>query len=232
MSKDTTKKGLGRVNTAKKLWYKIVGPRLFGQMELGETYLSSPGDAVGRTLKVNLKDLTGNVKDQNAYVKFKVDALEGNTLKASTIGYELTYTYVKKMVRKSTNKLDDYFVFRTKDGKDIIVKTLMVTQSKCQRSAQKQLRQTLQAYLDEEAKNSTFETFISNLVTRKVQMTAKKILYKIYPLNEIAVRVLSLKKTSALPEGLPVEEQKEEAAVKETTETAEEQEGPASTEAV
>ena len=232
MSKDTTKKGLGRVNTAKKLWYKIVSPKLFGQMELGETYLSSPGDAVGRNLKVNLKDLTGNVKDQNAYVKFKVDALDGNTLKASTIGYELTYTYVKKMVRKSTNKLDDYFVFRTKDGKDIIVKTLMITQSKCQRSAQKKLLQTLQAYLDGEAKNSTFETFISNLVTRKVQMTAKKILHKIYPLNEIAVRVLSLKKTSALPEGRPVEEQKEEAAAEENTEAAEEQKGLASTEAV
>src|SRR3989344_7787691 len=111
MSKDQSKKGLGRVNTARKIWYRIVGPKLFGQMELGETYLTAPEGAIGRNLKINLKDLTGNMKDQNAYVKFTVDELEGTTLKASTSGYELTATYVKRMVRKKTNRLDVYLGF-------------------------------------------------------------------------------------------------------------------------
>ena len=77
MSKDQSKKGLARVNTARKLWYRIVGPKLFGQMELGETYLASPETAMGRNLKINLKDITGNIKDQNAYVKFTIDEIEG-----------------------------------------------------------------------------------------------------------------------------------------------------------
>ena len=36
-------------------------------------------------------------------------------------------------------------------------------------------------------------------------MTLKKILYKIYPVNEVAVRVLTLKKSTAV-EGNPAEE--------------------------
>ena len=68
MSKDQTKKGLARVNTARKIWYRIVGPKLFGQMELGETYLASPEGAVGRNLKINLKDITGNVKEDRKSV--------------------------------------------------------------------------------------------------------------------------------------------------------------------
>ncbi len=218
MSKDTTKKGLGRVNTARKVWYRIIAPKLFGQMELGETYLSSPEQALGRPLKINLKDLTGNVKDQNAYVNFKIDAQEGNVLKASVTGYELTATYVKKLVRKNTNRLDDFFVFRSRDGKELVLKSLIVTQIKAQRSVQKQLRQTLKALLDEELKKSTFENFMENLVTRKVQMSAKKALHKIYPLNEVAVRVLILKKS-----GLPVVEEVavEEMPAAENAETSE-----------
>ena len=70
------------------------------------------------------------MKDQNAYVCFKLDAIEGNVLKASAIGYELTATHVKKLVRKNTDRIDDYFTFTTKDRKNIIVKTLIITQIK------------------------------------------------------------------------------------------------------
>src|SRR3989344_4821576 len=192
MSKDQTKKGLARINTARKIWYKIIGPKLFGQMELGETYLSSPETAIGRSVKVNLKDLTGNVKDQNAYVNFVIDALEGTTLKASVSGYELMPTSVKRMVRKNTNRLDDYLVFKTKDEKTVILKTLLITQAKAQHSVQKQLRQKMKLYLSDEIKRNTFETVIANLVSRKIQISLKKILYKIYPVNEATVRILAI----------------------------------------
>ena len=207
MSKDQSKKNLSRVNVKKKVWYKIVGPKMFGQMELGETYLSSPEEALGRTVKINLKDISGNVKDQNAYVCFKLDAIEGNVLKASAIGYELTATHVKKLVRKNTDRIDDYFTFTTKDRKNIIVKTLIITQIKAQRSVRGQLRKKLSDFLAEEAKNSTFDVLVENLATRKIQMTLKKILYKIYPINEVAVRVLILKKSPAAVEveGNPAE---------------------------
>ncbi|MEK6905336.1 MAG: hypothetical protein AABX24_02945 [Nanoarchaeota archaeon] len=226
MSKDQSKKSLARVNTARKIWYRILSPKLFGQMELGETYLASPEEAIGRNLKIHLKDLTGNVKDQNAYVKFTIDELEGTTLKASVSGYELTATSVKRMVRKNTNRLDDYLVFKTKDGKNLILKTLLITQSKAQRSVQKQLRHKMKVFLAEEVKNNTFETVIGNLVTRKIQMTLKKLLYKVYPVNEAAVRVLAFAKDNAVQ--MQVEEPSsvttEENSAEEMEESAEDEE--------
>jgi len=220
MSKDQSKKGLGRVNTAKKVWYRIVGPKLFGQMDLGETYLASPEGAVGKNLKINLKDITGNVKDQNAYVKFAINEIDGTTLRASVSGFELTATYVKRMVRKNTNRLDDYLIFKTKDGKNVIIKTLLVTQNKAQRSVQKQLRQKMKQFLAEEVKNNTFETVIGNLVSRKTQMTLKKLLYKMYPVNEAAVRVLGFARNNAVE--MKVEESKEAAAEQDPAEETEE----------
>ena len=157
------------------------------------------------------------MKDQNAYVCFKLDAIEGNVLKASAIGYELTATHVKKLVRKNTDRIDDYFTFTTKDRKNIIVKTLIITQIKAQRSVRGQLRKKLSDFLAEEAKNSTFDVLVDNLATRKIQMTLKKILYKIYPVNEVAVRVLTLKKSTAV-EGNPAEETPVAAAEEEALE--------------
>ena len=230
MSKDQSKKSLARVNTARKIWYRVLGPKLFGQMELGETYLASPEEAMGRSLKIHLKDLTGNVKDQNAYVKFTIDELEGTTLKASVSGYELTATSVKRMVRKNTNRLDDYLVFKTKDGKNVILKTLLITQSKAQRSVQKQLRHKMKVFLAEEVKNNTFETVIGNLVTRKIQITLKKLLYKVYPVNEAAVRVLAFAKDNAVqmqveePSSVAAEENSAEDIQESADESAEDEE--------
>ncbi len=230
MSKDQSKKSLARVNTARKIWYRVLGPKLFGQMELGETYLASPEEAMGRSLKIHLKDLTGNVKDQNAYVKFTIDELEGTTLKASVSGYELTATSVKRMVRKNTNRLDDYLVFKTKDGKNVILKTLLITQSKAQRSVQKQLRHKMKVFLADEIKNNTFETVIGNLVTRKIQITLKKLLYKVYPVNEAAVRVLAFAKDNAVqmqveePTSVAAEDNSAEEMEESTDESAEDEE--------
>ena len=54
-----TKKKISKIKTKKKIWFKIFAPKLFGQKEMGESYLSAADQAVGRKLKVNMKELTG-----------------------------------------------------------------------------------------------------------------------------------------------------------------------------
>jgi small subunit ribosomal protein S3Ae len=208
MAKNTKKK-VSRTNVKKKLWCKIIAPKLFGQKELGEAYLSSPEDAVGRVMRINLKDLTGSMKDQKAHISFKIDRVEGSTLRTSVNGYRLTPTSVKRIVRKNINKLDDYFVFKTKNGKEIVLKSLVITFNRTQRSTRNQVRIKLKELLAEEISKSDFETFIGNLVSNRVQMGIKKKLHKIYPIKEVAVRVLCLNEKT-----LQKEKEKEVAPVK------------------
>lgn len=189
----TVKKKVSKIKTKKKIWYKIIAPNIFGSKEMGESYLASVDKAVGRTLKVNLRELTGNVRDQNVYISFRINRVDGSALQTSTIGYELTSAYMKRAVRKNTAKLDDYFILKTKDGKRVILKSLMISLHKTQRSTRSQLRKELGVLLDEEIGKTDFAAFVVNLVNHKVQMTIKKKLSKIYPLKEVAVRVLKLK---------------------------------------
>src|SRR3989344_1816038 len=149
MSKSEVKK-VSRIKTKKKIWHTVLASAVFGKKEIGESFLGSAEEAMGRPLKVNLKDLTGNMRDQNAYVSFKITKWQGSTLETTHTGYELTSASIKRMVKKNSNRLDDYFVFITKDNKQVVVKTLMLTIKKISRSTRSQLRKVLKEILAEE----------------------------------------------------------------------------------
>ncbi len=206
----TQKKKISKIKAKKKIWYKIIAPKLFGNREIGETYLSSAEKAVGRKMKVALRDLTGNMRDQHAYIAFQIGKVDGAVLRTIPMGYELTSAFVKRIVRKNVNKLDDYFVLHTKDGKKMVLKILMLTLHKTQRAVRTQLRKEAYRLLKEDAAKQVFSAFLENIVTNRLQNSLKKRLKKIHPLKEAAVRVLQLQpeKSVAKEEAEVVDESK------------------------
>ncbi len=183
-----------RIKIKKKAWYKIISPNIFGMKEMGESYLTSAESAMGRTMDISLKELTGNVKDQNANVSFKVASVQNNRLMTEVIGYSLSTSFIRRIVKPNVNRVDNYFVLLSKDGKKVVIKTLMITLHKVKRSIRTNLGKQLQESLREELGKSDFNTFINNIVYHKVQQPLKKKLSKIYPLRELAVRTLFLAK--------------------------------------
>lgn len=211
------KQKVSKIKVKKKLWFKILAPKLFGEKEIGESYLTAAGTAVGRTVKINLRDLSGSMRDQNAYISFKISGVEGNTLRTETIGYELTPSYVKRAVRKGTVRLDDYVALRSKDGKNVVLKIFMVTGSYTQRSVETQLRRHVKSMLADEVTKSTFEALISNLASYKIQSALRKRLHKVCPVKEVAVRMVKLQADSkpvSVIEEMPIPEN-QDAAVEE-----------------
>ena len=198
---------VSRIKAKKKVWFKIISPKVFGQTEIGESYLASAESALGRKLEVNLKELTGNVRDQNVHINLHINQLDANLLKTSVIGYELATAFVKRLVRKNSDPIDGYFLLKTKGGKTVIIKTLMITISKAQRSVKAQLNKELGHILKEEVSNSSFDNFVTSLVQYKIQSMLKKRLRKIFPLKEVAVRVLKLKEEGLVNEEIVVEDQ-------------------------
>ncbi|HLC90691.1 MAG TPA: hypothetical protein VJI15_02895 [Candidatus Nanoarchaeia archaeon] len=204
-------KKVSRIKVKKKLWYKIISPRIFGLKEMGESYLANPQEGVGRKMKIGLKDLTGNVKDQNVYVSFIVTGANGGKLTTSVIGYQLTPSHVRRLVKKNVDRKDDYFTFTTKEGKEVVAKTLMITINKTKRSVRTELSKQLKEGLAEEISKLDVNTLFNNLVYHKIQLPLKKKLSKVYPLRELAIRHLFLKdqqnsddQTVDLPEQAPV----------------------------
>ena len=69
------KKGKKRFDkkVKKKTWFDIVGPKIFNERFLGSTPAFSLDDIKGRTIKLNLMKVTGNMKSQNVNVTFFVN---------------------------------------------------------------------------------------------------------------------------------------------------------------
>ena len=185
-------KKVSRIKTKKKFWFKIISPSVFGEKEIGESYLPSAESGVGRMTDIALKEVTGNVKDQNAYLRFKISGAKNSMLQAELVGYHLSPSYVRRAVKKSTNRIDYYFTGRLKDGKYAIIKCLLVTLRKVQRSLRSRLQRQLQDFVREEMRNNTSDAFLSAVAYGKVQQAARKKLNKLYPLRELALREISI----------------------------------------
>lgn len=212
-------KKISKVKVKKKQWFKITASKLFGNKEIGESYLSSADKAVGRKLTVNLKDLTNNVKDQKAYISFQINKAENNLLRTSAVGYELTPAYVKRVVRKNSNRIDECLKFKTKGGKSVVVKLLVITLFRMQRSKRSLLRKELHLLLEEEVGKMDFSSFLGRVVFNKVQSELKKKIHKICPVKEVAVRVLSLKEKGLVQEEAVVHYAEEQSEAESRTES-------------
>ena len=220
----TEQKKVSRIKTKKKFWFKIIAPEVFGQKEIGESYLPSAESGVGRMVDIALKEVTGNVKDQNAYLRFKIISAKNSMLQAELAGYHLTPSYVRRAVKKTTNRIDHYFTGRLKDGKYVIVKCLLVTMRKIQRSLRSRLQKQLQDFVREEMRNNTADAFLSAVAYGKIQQAARKRLAKLYPLRELALREIILReKMISGKDAAAAEEQEEKGSA---TENSSETENP------
>lgn len=202
-----------RVRLKKKAWHKILAPKEFQHQEIGESYLPNGESAVGRIVKINLRELTGNPKDQSAYLVFRIEKAEGLSLHTSIIGYEMLLSTMKRMAKLGADRLDDSFICKSKKGTITQIKAVMITLRKTDRSVQAKLRQILHAVLQEELGKGDFLSFIQGLVETRIRIALKKRLDKVYPVRELAIRYLRLLKAG--------KEDKEEAVAEELSAGAE-----------
>lgn len=213
------KKKVSKIKVKKKLWFKVISPTIFGMKEIGESYLSNAENAVGRVMKVNLKNLTGSMRDQNVYISLKISGVKGQTLQTESVGYQLVPIYVKRAVRKKTSRVDDVLDFKTNDGKAVKLKILAMALNRIPKSTATEIRKAIQQELDQEISKGKFDNFLTNIVNFKIQLVLKKKLTKIYPIREIMVRSAKL---TDLKEKTVVVDESEEAPLEEANDKTKE----------
>ena len=176
----------------KKKWFDIVAPKVFNSLKIGETLAYEPSQLVGRKLRVNLMVLTNDPKKQNTNVNFKVASLSGENGVCKIVGYELNRSYIKRMVRKSTSKIDDSFVVESKSGLKFKIKPLLIARFKINNSVATEIRKKLRENVGNFFKEKSDDEIILAIVQGKLQREIRGSLKKIYPLSAFEIRVLEL----------------------------------------
>ncbi|MFO8016122.1 MAG: hypothetical protein R6U32_03385 [Candidatus Woesearchaeota archaeon] len=176
----------------KKRWHRILAPKLFNEMVLGETPALDPNTIVGRRVTTNMTTLTGEIKKQNISVTFEVNKVMGDTAYTGMKRMEMSPAALRRLVRRGKKRVDDSFLCKTSDGKRVWMKPFMITFSNTTNSVLTNLRKHAKAHIIRSVRGMAYETLCKELVSNNLQRNIKKPLSKIYPLRVFDIRVMEL----------------------------------------
>ncbi len=209
-----------KLKSKKKRWYPILAPNHLGKKDLGDSYLGEPEEAIGRTIKVNLMQVTGDVKSQSAEVKFMVTDFKDGSFNTRITEYNYSPSSIKRVVRRRKTRVDDSSIMKTKDGRKVRIKPFLLTTNKVSRAVECNLRATLKKELEKLVNKSDYEELFNSIINYKIQRKLRDILTKIYPVKALEIRVLKEvveeeryqkeDEKKNIKEEKPVEEEKEE----------------------
>jgi len=196
-----------------KRWYKVRAPGLFQHVELGETVASEPEQLVGRTLEATLPELSGGSDAGKAHVKLRlrIERLSGDGVaEARFIGHDLTSDYVRRLARRKRSKIDLALTVTTKDGVQIVLKPVAVSEQRLQTRLRAELRHKIVSTLTEEAQLRTSPEFVREMLQGELSKILAHGLKTLYPLKKIEIRrseVLgTISEELAAPESAPLAE--------------------------
>lgn len=187
----------------KKKWVKIVAPEVFKSTQLGESLVMSPENLNGKTVESNLMTLTGDMKKQNINVQFRINKVEEGQAHTILQRYNMIPSAVKRMIRRTRDRVDHSFLATTKDGYSVRLKPLLLTNSNTSNAVLTLLRKKTESLLIKHLSKAKLDDFVNDILTHKLQSELKKQLKDIYPLKTCemrAFRVVSNPKKSGQSE--------------------------------
>lgn len=143
----------------------------------------------GRTIKY---DLTRFLKGKNMIIKLKVK-IEGEKAIAIPKEIKLMPYFLKRMVRKGTNYVEDSFSTECKNAQ-VRIKPFLITRRKVSRAVRKALRNKAKAELIEYVKDKDTEMLFDEILKNQIQKPLSLKLKKIYPLSLCEIRIFKIEK--------------------------------------
>jgi ribosomal protein S3AE len=170
----------------KKSFYTVEAPITATKIQL---YSTSAEDLNNRTVKI---DLTKSLRGKSLVLKLRIKESNGK-LTASPESLELLNSYIRRVMRRGTDYVEDSFETECKDHL-VKIKPFMITRRRVSKAVLKALRETANKNVKSYAKARTAEEIISDIITNKLQKTIIPKLKKVYPLALCEIRMFSILK--------------------------------------
>ncbi|MAG27961.1 hypothetical protein CMI47_20745 [Candidatus Pacearchaeota archaeon] len=152
-----------------------------------EVYAFSPEEVDGQVVKL---DLSRSLRGKNLDLKLKVKA-DGEKLVASPVKATLLATYIRKMMRRGVNYVEDSFEVDCRDAR-VRIKPFLITRKRVSRAVRNALSVAARKYLEGYVKVRTAEEIFSEIMANKIQKDMSLKLKKIYPLSMSEIRVFEV----------------------------------------
>ena len=145
-------------------------------------------------------DLTRFLRGKNMLIQLKVQIKEEGKdsekkLRATSVAREIQILpcFLKRMVRKGTNYVEDSFSVNCRDAQ-LRIKPFLITRRKVSRAVRKALREKAREEITKYVGNKNSEEIFDDVLKNKLQKPLSLILKKIYPLSLCEIRMMKVEK--------------------------------------
>ncbi len=171
-----------------KKWYNVLAPKMFEEVKIGETIVSSPEDLIGRTIEVSMKDIAGDFTRQHIKLKFQIVDVRGENAHTIFRGQRLSREYLRSQIRRKNTKVEGIVDVITKDSHKIRVKVIALGYGRAQTSQEKRIRALLMDMVKAFAQDKSLDGFVRDSVNGKIPSEIYRSANKVYPLKRVEIR--------------------------------------------
>ncbi|MDE1820568.1 MAG: 30S ribosomal protein S3ae [Euryarchaeota archaeon] len=188
-----------------KVWFKVRAPGLFQHVELGETLATEPEAIIGRSLETTLSELSGGTDVARAHIKLRFAIEEANAQEhvanARFVGHELTSDYIRRLARRKRSKIDLSITVVSKDGVEITLKPVAVSEHRLQAKLRSRMRMKMRELLTQVASQKVAADLVRDMLDGELGKALSNGLRPLYPLKKIEIRASEVK--GPIPEAPP-----------------------------
>ncbi len=186
--REPVKKPKEKRKKIKKRWYPILGPKLFNNMQIGESLAEEPQQLKDKIITCNLMSLTRDPRKQNAQMKFRVKEIKDNKAHTEVFEYSILQAHIKRLTRKMKGRVLDSFEVTSSDGVKFRLKPMILIRADASKMTKTAIRKQAQDLFTEQIKKETFKKFTQDMLTEKMQKDIARQLKKIHPVRSCKIR--------------------------------------------
>ena len=135
-------------------------------------------------------DLTRALRGKSMILQLRVK-VEDKEVTTAPISIKLLPSFLKRMIRKGTNYIEDSFLSPCKDAQ-IRIKPFLISRRKISRAVRKALRDKAKEELVNYLKDKTTEEIFKDALNNQIQRSLSLKLKKVYPLSLCEIRILKV----------------------------------------
>ena len=187
-----------------KEWYKVYAPRMFNQVQLGETPSADPSSLTGRIIEATVHDLTGDFSKMHVKLKFQITEINGFDAHTVLIGQDLTSDYIRRLTRRKRTKTDHVIDIKTKDGYVVRVKPMSITEKRIQASQETAVRTLMTKDLQTLGAEMTISDIIRSVISGEMAKRLSNVSKVVVPIKRIEIRKTEILEMGSEPQDVPV----------------------------
>lgn len=177
-----------------KSWYTAIAPEMFENKPVGELVASDAESLINRVIFVSFPQISTSTSYTSQYMmlKFRVTDVKGNTAYTKFIGYEVSPSYIKTIIRRRRTLIDTVVDVTTKERLKLRMKVVAVLGAKVSENTRKNVLMGITEKLHAFAAASDSSKFIQEVLYGKISTKLFGQIKKISPIKRIEIRKMEI----------------------------------------